>query len=384
MAYGDYNYSAPTDYMGRPQADPLLRTAIRARNYSERMAPSQLGPYGSLGGSGGRAAGLAALAQREAAKPQNVFTEQGRFSRPGMTFQQKMDEVRRNIALAGGYTRQKNAEILGQAIERTGPVPDPVFQGGMNDSMVPDAELTPVQRQTMWHTPEDMAIRNANKAAQQERMRKNSELRKQLFADRVRNMYGRVQGAPQGAAPQGSTGSGNPRVDNPTGWKPADNGATADERTQNLDEFVQGQDFDASPADVGKSMRSKFRDAEIYDFLNRNSGLLTEGTFWSTVGDYFFPGESDELKSQRRYRQYAEEALKGRLPNGKIPISRPVGRSPVSEPGGGATDLQGMINKIREQQALEAAKRTYGSQMSPEQRARMWSELGRTGGMSEF
>ena len=328
MAYGDYNYSAPTDYMGRPQADPLLRTAIKARNYSERMAPSQLGPYGSLGGSGGRAAGLAALAQREAAKPQNVFTEQGRFSRPGMTFQQKMDEVRRNIALAGGYTRQKNAEILGQAIERTGPVPDPVFQGGMNDSMVPDAELTPVQRQTMWHTPEVMAERNANRAAQQERMRKNAELRKQLFADRVRNMHGRAQGP--GPAPTAQQ-QVDQSIARPSGWARPEEGATPDMREQSIDSFVGNQKFDADPNLVANELKKNYSDQEIRGLRNRNSGLLTENTLFSTIGDWLWPGQSDEITDQTRFRDFARRALgqQGVIPQGTI---APVGRAPVKNP----------------------------------------------------
>jgi len=331
MAYGDYNYSAPTDYMGRPQADPLLRTAIKARNYSERMAPSQLGPYGSLGGSGGRAAWLAALAQREAAKPQNVFTEQGRFSRPGMTFEQKMDEVRRNIALAGGYTRQKNAEILMQNRHRSY-IGEPVFQGGMNDTMVPDADLTDVQRKTMGHMPEVMAERNANRAAQQkrmqeqqERMRKNGELRRQLFADRVRNMHGRV------APPTQSDQQVDQSIAKPSGWARPEEGATPDMREESIDSFVGNQKFNANPDLVANELKKNYSDQEIRGLLNRNSGLLTENTLFSTIGDWLWPGQSDEITDQTRFRDFARRALgqQGVIPQGTI---APVGRAPVKNP----------------------------------------------------
>lgn len=327
MAYGDYNYSAPTDYMGRPQADPLLRTAIKARNYSERMAPSQLGPYGSLGGSGGRAAGLAALAQREAAKPQNVFTEQGGFSRPGMTFEQKMDEVRRNIALAGGYTRQKNAEILMQNRHRMYEG-EPSFQGGMNDTMVPDIDLTPTERRTMWHTPEVMAERNANRAAQQERMRRNSELRKQLFADRVRNMHGRAQGpGPAEIAQQQVDQS----IARPSGWARPEEGATPDMREESIDSFVRNQNFNANPDLVANELRNNYSDQEIRGLLNRNSGLFTENTLFSTIGDWLWPGQSDEITDQTRFRDFARRALgqQGVIPQG---TTAPVGRAPVNNP----------------------------------------------------
>lgn len=278
-AYGTGQAGSANGYVSVPgQAAPLFRGEIRNRVYGETMAPSQQGPYGSLGGSSGRLD-----AMRQAAMGQQSDMGAGPSHRPWNP------ELMARIESMRPQRGQKYHMLPGLA---NGP------------ALTPDGQYhkDPVTGQPGWVSPEHMnnwmfqrlrkqgidgtgmspeqmrGADSANQAARRDAMAQNRQAYYARRAGRpmVRTM-GNLLGGPQSGA--ADTGGGTPFNPEASGWTPPAEGDDADARQASL-EGLAGE-LDNEGVVMNPNVRSRlgrFNQDEL-------RGLQEDSTGWGPGGD---------------------------------------------------------------------------------------------------
>lgn len=293
--YVSGQYQTPIDYGMRQWAQHQV--------YNEQMAPSQLGPYGALGGSSGRGAMMGQLAQQQQ-MPQAPMA--GPAWDPNLMAQ--IQQQRRQVA--------PNAS--GRMVDGYGVPVDPATGQHYQN---------PETGGSMWMSPGEFSSRMQNRQAQLARMAEASKQRKMQHAERlVRRQYGgalpselsQFMGGGKAGGPNGgpaATGYGDP------GMLPQD--ATPEQKQANLEAILGSLDPNSDPQAIRQRL-GQFSDEELQNVLDENTGWFMDTPLTTWFGDFLDGPGHTGIDNVRKRREMLRRVL-GQQPQQQSGPQAPVG-----------------------------------------------------------
>jgi hypothetical protein len=286
--------------------DYSMRQWAQHQVYNNQMAPPELGPYGSLGGSSGRGEMMRRLLQQQQG-------ETGMTSGSQPWNPETMAQIQQQ-------RRQTAPNASGTMVDGYGVPVDPATGQHYRN---------PETGGSMWMSPQEFSRRMQNRSAQQARMAEASKQRKMQHAERlVRRQYGGAlpgelnqfmggtQGGRNAGNPAGATGFGDP------GMLPKD--STPDQRQSHLDSLLGAMNPDASQQDI-RSRLGQYSDEELQAMLDSNTGWFMDDPLSSWIGDFFDGPGDTAIENTRKRRNILRRALGHEQPQPKQQYNFDVG-----------------------------------------------------------